>query len=732
MSIWITGPTRSGKTTRLVSEFGQWVKETLRRRKREITKSDRPQPLTSAVLVFAANGDNKWDLVEGLSTAVEGSYPVVGKTPLGFIADEVKLFWPLLFERLELKAQFALQLRPETEQELATRLWRSHLEREDLGGISSEYRLVRQTLDLLQLAGASGIPAEEISKILERGLPERQWLPISSISGESETTEGEQISHNTTPKMGELLLEWRRWCLERGLLTYGLVYELYWRYLLPDPTYQQHLTSRYQAVFADDLDDYPAIARDLLAFLLDRGAFGVFTYNPDGQIRLGLNADPNYLASLASRCRVEVLNYLPQSGLALELGESVVRLVSEPTYIDIDRLSDSVQSIQTISRAQMLRKTAEAIVEAVQSQVVEPKDIAVIAPGLDEIARYTLIEILSHQGIPVEPLNEQRPLISSPTIRALLTLLALVYPGLGRFVDKDAVAEMLVVLSRQPRANQESGSGRLVPDIDPVRAGLLADYCYIPAEEQPRLSAVESFPRWDRLGHRATNAYNEIVAWLEASQSSQQQQRFANPIFLLARAIKRFFSHGSNLPFNQVSALRELMETAQHYWEVDRRLRQNEVTSQSQTATIAQFIQLLRRGTITANPRPVRYLGVRSDRGAVTLATIFQYRSRRSFHRWQFWLDPASDLWTQGGAASLFAFPLFLRSWSGDVWMPEDEVTADQQRLQRILRDLLGRVGERVYLCHSDLGVNGSEQMGPLFPLVNASRQFVAKKLASK
>jgi len=40
---------------------------------------------------------------------------------------------------------------------------------------------------------------------------------------------------------------------------------------------------------------------------------------------------------------------------------------------------------------------------------------------------------------------------------------------------------------------------------------------------------------------------------------------------------------------------------------------------------------------------------------------------------------------------------------------------ADQQRLQRILRDLLGR-GER-YLCHSDLAANGQEQNGPLLSL---------------
>jgi hypothetical protein len=136
--------------------------------------------------------------------------------------------------------------------------------------------------------------------------------------------------------------------------------------------------------------------------------------------------------------------------------------------------------------------------------------------------------------------------------------------------------------------------------------------------------------------------------------------------------------------------------------------------------TIAQFIQLLRRGTVTANPFPVRRLAP-ATMGAVTLATIFQYRASHRFHRWHFWLDAGSSLWLSGGAATLFGANLFLKEWSGRPWTEEDKINADNQRLQRILRNLLGRTGERVYLCHSDLAVNGSEQTGPLLTLVHGS-----------
>ncbi len=697
LSLWIIGGTRTGKTTRLINQFQRWVRD-------KLSHADH-QFLSSAILILTVNQENRRQLSERLILSVSGSYPVICKTPLGFITDEVMLFWPILFEKLQLKAQFPLKLRPETEQELATRLWRSHLNYHGSSQVN-EYRFVRRTLDLLQLAGASGTPPEDIPNILEQGLSESilysQWLAL--ISQEEIT----QLNHQVT-KIGDLLLNWRRWCLERGLLSYGLIYELYWRYLLPNPTYRQHLARRYEAILADDVDDYPAIVKDLADFLLDEGIFGVFTYNPEGQVRLGLNADPEAIAQLSSRC--EIVTLPQQKGIGTELADEIMRVVQKADYGTY--LPSSVQLIVGTSRAEMLRKTSELIVQAVKKEMIKPAEIAIIAPGLDEIARYTLMEILSAGGVPVSPLNEQRPLISSPWVRALLTLLGLVYQGLGHLVLRDEIAEMLVILSHKP----DIATRKLMAAIDPVRAGLIADHCYHPDPQKPLLLPIESFSRWDRLGYRTTAAYQIIRTWIEETQTLLKKPSFSSPLLVLDKAIKDFIGTDSWLPYDQLSSLKELMETAHHYWEVDRRLRQNNPSLQSSTEILSQFIQLLRRGTITANPRPVNYLGQKT--GSVILATIFQYRSLRSFHPWQFWLDVSSPLWEQGGSSSLIASPLFLRNWPRDRELTaEYEQMMNTARLHRILKDLLGRVGEKVFFCHSDLAVNGSEQLGPLFPLV--------------
>lgn len=684
-SLWLVGSTRSGKTTRLIEQFQSWAAALAHRVYRQ------PAPL---FLVLAATGDNRLSLTEQISSATHGQYRFDSTTPLGFFQDEVTLFFPLLAQQLRLKTQFPLRLRPETEQDLATQLWRPELESGRLrqSGVR-DYMLVRRTLDLLQLAAADGVPHEEIELVLKDGLQEG--------------------SPEVWSAMGAAIQRWRSWCLERGLLTYGLITELYWRYLLPHPVYQQQLKQRYRAVLADDVDEFPAVARSLLEVLLDQGIPGMFTYNPNGGIRLGLGADPEHLSGLAARCRVETLTPLLDRSLGAMWGEPIVNCLSQP--MALPQLPDSIQAIQTLSRAELLREVTHLIAEAVQSGQIQPQEIAIITPGTDAITRYTLREILTRRGVAVQALNDQQPLISSPLVRALLTLLALVYPGLGRLLSQDAVAELLVVLSCPAVAE---GGGLSSARIDPARAGLITDHCFVPDPDRPHLLPVSAFPRWDRLGYQATQAYETIVQWLGQQQDQQRQRLIPSPVALLDRAIQTFLHGGSHLPYDQLSVLRELMETAQHYWEVDQRLRQYNRLEPLSPVAVGRFIQLLRDGTITADPYPVRSVGKVNP--AVTLATIYQYRIDRRCHRWQFWLDAGSPFWLSGGGG-LFGAPLFLRARLTSTWTPEDALQADQQRLLRQVLDLLHRASDRVYLCHSDLATNGQDQAGSLITLVNAA-----------
>jgi hypothetical protein len=675
----VEGGTRSGKTEVLVAQFCQWLETKV--------VLDKQSQQKGKILVLAGNDESKRRLGDKLAIAIQGKYPITAKTTIGFIQDEVLLFYPLLIQKLNLPAHIPLRLRPETEQELATKLWQPALQRLNWREIApSEYRFVRRTLDLLLLAAYSCTPMEAIPRLLAQGFG------------------AEGCANPIYGCLESLAVEWRDWCLERGLLTYGIMAELYWRYLFPNPEYQRNLSGRYMGMLGADVDDYPAIGRNLCEWLLDRGVWGAFSYNPDGMVRLGLSADPSYCLGLRARC------------------ESVINLdaVATPLFDDrsqIDRIVDvvlnpgtflalpqGVKSIETRTRGQMLKQVAQFAIDEIQAGRIQPSDIAIIAPGLDAIARYTITDMFDRHQIPIASLNAQLPLNSNPGVRALLTLLALTYPGLGQLISRDEIADLLVTLS---------GAA-----IDPVRAGLLADYCFAPSIAQPRLLPHTNFPRWDRLGAVGTEAYEGIVAWVA---KVQQQQPLPSPLNLLSRSIEYFFQKGNYLPYDALSALRELMETAEHYWQVAERTHPPAELIAAEHQIVAQFILLLRQGTISANPYPFGQL--QPDLQAVTLSNIFQYRGTKRSHPWQFWLDVGSPLWAEGGAATLYGANLLLKDRMGKHWTELDSQTSDEQRLERILRDLCNRVDERLYLCNSDLAIDGQEQVGVLLTLVRSVRR---------
>jgi hypothetical protein len=681
---WCEAPTGSGKTAWLLQHLLDWLAQT------------GPESLApgQSLLVFAANGDNRLVLNDRLTPLAPGRVTVLTTTPTAFMQAEVILFWPLLLPQLGPLPQFPLRLRPENEQELASRFWQGTWAQglPVVEGWLPE-QTVRRSLDFLQMAAAAGIPAEDLPTLLSEGIP-AGFAPAA-----------------TWRAIGDALVAWRDWCLSQSLLTYGVMTELYWRHLLPQPTYQRQLLDRYAGLWLDDLDEYPAVTAQWLQVFIDRQRPVALTWNPYGKVRLGLGADPDRLESLKTQCQVVDLTGSPTHSLADHWLEPMLEGVFNP----LARAASfpCCQSLQTTSRGELLRQMAETIITAVQSGAVAATEVAIIGPGLDAIARYTLIEILSRQGLPVASLNDQRPLIHSPLVRSLLTLLAFIYPGLGHLLEPAAVAEMLMVLSYSPQSPEGSWVEGL--QIDPVRAELLVDHCFAPHLEQPELLPVERFDRWDRLGYKATHSYNQLGQWIDQQRQQRQQRLIPGVVAMLDRAIQNFYGGGYQLPADQLSALRELMETAQHYWRVEE--RQHPSPAQP-PAALERFIQLLRQGTVTANPFPAQSLP--GNRRGVTIATVFQYRQQRLRHRWQFWLDAGSARWLTG-TDNLFGFPIFLQSYEGRPWRTDGIEALHRDRLERILRDLLGRTTEQVILCHSDLAVSGQEQVGPLLPLVMAA-----------
>lgn len=667
--VWINGNSCCGKTTRLAFLILEWIK----------TSSFLEKPL-----ILCANRHSRKILGDTLVRLNPHLHGVKIRTIFGLMREDVMLFYPLICEALNLPSStIPFALRPEIEQELATELWHKSFTPELLSLFGCEYDCVRGILDFMMLAATGGVIPENIVDRLSQ----------SNI----------MIRENSKPifeLIEKLILQWRYWCLERGLLSYSLQYELYGRYLLPHAHYQQYLKDSYGAIFADDVDDYPAIFKDLAEFFLHNGYRGAFSFNATGKVRLGYNADPDYLQPLANYCHLEFLSVNTIDSLGSKIETSIIDFLQGKSLSP--QLPPEIITIKTDLRGDLLQETADYIIKSVDSGEIQPRDVAVIAAGLDEVARYILVSTIEKAGIKVKVLNEQRELIAFAPVRSILTILPLLYEDLGRFVTPDMVAEMLVIFSQE--------------EIDLVRAGLLADSCFYPDLRSPTLLNVESFRRWDRLSHKSLQSYNQIRDWINQTKTDIQKGE-NNLLVTLDRIIQRFFTDGMQLNSSQISILKKFRETAQHFGEIQQRLHRHNIN-----LIVAQFISLLRKGTITANPFPMTIIPPLQEiqDNAVSIASIYQYRISHQYHRWQFWLDVASSYWSKN--SQLFASGVFLKSWHPNSHISA-EIESEDERITRIVKDLLGRVTEKVFLCHSNLDVNGIEQKGKLFPLIITAKQ---------
>ncbi|ABB57022.1 hypothetical protein [Synechococcus elongatus] len=659
-AMWFDCPSRQGRTEQLL----EWVQA--------VGRSQSPSSLP--LLIFAATGDRRLQLETRLRATVGLTATYQTATPLGFIQQEVELFWPWL--RLSQAPNQVVFLPSESEQVLASQVWQGWLNDESLlwpGTVAAAS--VRRCLDLLLLAGLAGVAIPEIPQRLQAVLPAS--LP---------------------PAIVPALQTWVDWCLAQGLLSYGLAALLYSQDLWPLATYRDRLSQRFSGCYGDDVDEYPALLLPVFQRFQAAGWPWGCTFNPLGRCREGQGADPEAWQAWASAIGGE--SPAQRSG---SVGLSCWQPALQASLETADGLDTAAvwsespfSSLQTVSRGQLLRQVAETIAQAVENGVIQPQEIAIVGPGIDAIARYTLIQILEKRGIAVRPLAEQRRLPSSALVRSLLTLLAFLQPGLGLHLRREAVAEMLTTLS--------DGA------IDAVRAGLMADVLYLPQREQPQLLAVTAAPRWDRFGDEAIRAYESILDWLHQAQTEP------SALGQLEAAAQQFLPR-DRLSLADTAHLRRLLEVADHHWQL-----QAVLGTAPEAAIAGRFYSLVMDGTFAADPFPESQW--QPPIAAVTLATLYQYRMLQAQHRWQFWLDIGSPLWERDQPA-YYGYAAFLRHPPH----PFDPVEAAQTRLLRCLADLLARAGDRIILCHSDLAVSGQEQAGPLLALLN---QVPQEALAGK
>jgi len=359
----------------------------------------------------------------------------------------------------------------------------------------------------------------------------------------------------------------------------------------------------------------------------------------------------------------------------------------------------------------MLRWVAREVDALVRSGAA-PGGIAIIAPYVNEVMRFTLEEALSQASpaIPLHPLRPALALRDEPLIRGLLALARLAHPT------------WVVRLhgSPQPLGAEDVALALecTIAELDPVRARRLAALAFVPGEPglaelvalAPGASRASAAGRmWEQVGFRFQAAYRVLSGWVAAYM--------ARPPDALSVFLSRLFGQVLSQPgfalYRNPAGARVYGRLVESAFKFESAVAPRQVEGEPDGDALgADYVSLVLGDIATAEylsdvPWPAE--------DAVVLAPAYAWLTRDLSCDWMFWLDLSAEGWWNRPNQPLTHPYVLSREWPvGRPWTDADEDAAGRAALSAVLVGLGARCRRGIYLASSALGVGGEEQTGRL------------------
>jgi hypothetical protein len=598
----------------------------------------------------------------------------------GLAKRTIQLFWPLIAS----EAGFLHPEKPptfltlETAQYFIAQVVRPLL---DVGYfeqlVIDRNRLFSQILDNLNKAAVVGFSHTSIAERLKQA-----WIGQPS----------QIIAYDQAQECANLF---RDYCLANNLLDFSIQVEIFNRYLWSSYFVREYLSATYRHLIYENVEeDVPAVHDLVLEWLPDFES-ALFIYDQGGGNRTFLGADPDYAYRLHGSCDYQIewdhsfvtTEEIRSFQVVLEKGIKRQLLDSPPLAI-----RQAFSHIGVRFFTEMVEQVCNKIILLVEQDHVAPDEIAILSPYLSDALRHTIMNRLQERNIPVRSLRPSRSLRSEPTTRCLLTLARLAHPQWGFQVTKDEVRVMLL---------------QVISGLDLVRADLMVDILYRPRHADGPLIDFDPInaEMQERITFTFGDGYTRLRGWL----TDYLQQPEAELDVFLARLFGELLSQpgfGFHDNFDAAGITANLIESVQKF----RRVAEPALQA-SETQTGKEYIQMLSEGVIAA-----QYLQPYQEQSeAVLLAPAHTFIMANKPVSFQFWLDAGSLGWWERLFQPLTHPHVLSRRWQPDApWTDADEYNANQEALTRLVRGLLLRCRQKVFLCSVRVNERGAEERGPL------------------
>jgi hypothetical protein len=557
-------------------------------------------------------------------------------------------------------------------------------------------RIISQVLDNLDKAAILRFPIDEVANRL-----------IAAWTGKSDRPPVYEAAK-------ELANEFRAYCLANNLLDFSLTLETFNAGLRDNPRFTKHFITRYDYLIADNIEEDSPATHDFIRWLMPYVEGGLLIYDSDGGYRVFLGADAENAAELRSLCTetITLAQSRVNSAALTALGRTFDRLIGPNFDPGIAPQGESLtesDSRSLIERdpdgplaafhftfnhyyPQMITWAVDRI-EGLIKDGTPAREIAVLAPYLNDALRFELARELDRRGIQTLSHRPSRALRDEPVTRALLTLTALAHPTWTTPPPLADVADALTLT---------------IDGLDPVRARLLAQIVY-------RNGALTSFgqintPMQQRITYLVGESYETLRFWLKTYQDGTG----AAP---LDHFLSRLFGELLSQPgYGLHRDLEGGRVTAQLIASVTRfRTALYPGSDQDWNEAGREYLSLVDQGLLSAL---FAQNWADEEVDAVFLSPAFTFLMRNRVADYQFWLDVGSNAWAERLEQPLTHPYVLRRNYPSELpWTDDMEAEAQRELLHRVVMGLTRRCRKGIYLGIADFGESGYEQRGPLLRL---------------
>ncbi|MEM6336440.1 MAG: UvrD-helicase domain-containing protein [Bacteroidota bacterium] len=522
-------------------------------------------------------------------------------------------------------------------------------------------RLLSELLDNLNKAALNGYDFSQTSERLRAA-----W--------QGDQTRLVQFEH-----VHECIATFRAFALERNLLDFSLALETFHKHLVHNDTYWAYFMRRYRHLVFDNIEESVPVAQDFARRFAEAGDSTLLLYDWNAGYRVFLGVDAEGAYSLRSSCETQVRlepSHSTQPDVQA-LAERVARALHQPVQAAQPGADPSKAILGYIAehyRADVLRAVAGRVADLVNSGVA-PGKIALVAPYLDGVLRFTMQEALAAADVPVRVVRRYESLRDEPDVRACLTLIGLAQPETRHGVDPQDLADALT---------------HIVPQLDPIRATLLVRNLFDPVEG--RLLASDSLPTrlHERVGYATVERYEGVRTWLETYTASP----FPEPDY----AVRSLFSEliAPTATAEQAGRLSALAQSMKHF-------RESAPALGIEPADVtASYVRMVLDGTVSAQYAEGETLSEGAEDGVI-LAPVHSFLLSGRAVKIQFWLDVASGGWWEPLFQPLTNPHILARSWpASQAWTDAHDLRIRRRTLFRLVNGLCHRCTEGLYVCLSE------------------------------